>query len=174
MPSGSSGANSSAAPAHKQDEDVKAETLAAPGALADPPRNACDVLQDDIDSINAGKVNIRFKPLPSAPILKTQVFKINASQKFEAVVRFLKKKLNCKPTDSVFCYVNSVFAPALDENVGGLWRCFKTDDQLIPVAAAWQGNAEYIADLPAAFTEMRWTGEGESSFGHDTNREEQE
>lgn len=23
---------------------------------------------------------------------------------------------------SVFCYVNSVFAPGLDEGVGGLWR----------------------------------------------------
>lgn len=37
-------------------------------------------------------------------------------------MNFLRKKLNCKDTDSVFCYVNSVFAPGLDEGVGGLWR----------------------------------------------------
>jgi ubiquitin-like protein ATG12 len=91
---------------------------------------------------------VRFQPLPSAPILKNRVFKISASQKFETVVKFLRKKLDCKETDSVFCYVNSVFAPGLDEGVGGLWRvrtasshvselyssllqCFKTDDQLI-------------------------------------------
>lgn len=113
-----------------QDEAVETDT-AVSGAQYGATGNAAEALKEDIESINAGKVNIRFKPLPSAPILKTQVFKINASQKFEAVVRFLKKKLDCKPTDSVFCYVNSVFAPALDENVGGLWRCFKTDDQLI-------------------------------------------
>ncbi|KAJ5702244.1 Ubiquitin-like protein ATG12 [Penicillium malachiteum] len=76
-------------------------------------------------------VTVRFQPLPSAPILKTRVFKVSASQKFETVVKFLRKKLDCKDTDSVFCYVNSVFAPGLDEGVGGLWRCFKTDDQLI-------------------------------------------
>lgn len=67
-------------------------------------------------------VTVRFHPLPSAPILKSRVFKISASQKFETVVKFLRKKLNCKDTDSVFCYVNSVFAPSLDEGVGGLWR----------------------------------------------------
>lgn len=73
--------------------------------------------------------------------------------KFETVVNFLRKKLDCKPTDSVFLYVNSVFAPGLDEGVGNLFRvgglyliikpgrwvcgwltceqCFRTDDQLI-------------------------------------------
>ena len=67
-------------------------------------------------------VTVRFQPLPSAPILKNRVFKVSASQKFETVVKFLRKKLDCKETDSVFCYVNSVFAPGLDEGVGGLWR----------------------------------------------------
>lgn len=34
--------------------------------------------------------------------------------------------------DSVFLYVNSCFAPALDEVVGNLHRCFKdSKDQLI-------------------------------------------
>ncbi|RMZ90014.1 hypothetical protein DV736_g2766, partial [Chaetothyriales sp. CBS 134916] len=31
----------------------------------------------------------------------------------------------------LFCYVNSVFAPGLDEGVGNLWRCFKTDEVLV-------------------------------------------
>ncbi|KAJ5905833.1 uncharacterized protein N7473_002749 [Penicillium subrubescens] len=94
------------------------------------PRDAHQALAD-VEAIDAGKVTVRFQPLPSAPILKNRVFKISASQKFETVVNFLRKKLDCKATDSVFCYVNSVFAPGLDEGVGGLWRCFKTDDQLI-------------------------------------------
>jgi Ubiquitin-like autophagy protein Apg12 len=67
-------------------------------------------------------VTVRFKPVGSAPILRTLVFKISASMKFETVVNFLRKKLDCKPTDSVFLYVNSVFAPGLDEGVGNLFR----------------------------------------------------
>lgn len=61
-------------------------------------------------------------------MLKTRVFKVSASQKFETVVKFLRKKLDCKDTDSVFCYVNSVFAPGLDEGVGGLWRVRSTSN----------------------------------------------
>ena len=67
-------------------------------------------------------VTIRFYPVGSAPPLRQKVFKVSASQKFETVVNFLRKKLECKSTDSVFCYVNSVFAPGLDEGVGGLFR----------------------------------------------------
>lgn len=39
---------------------------------------------------------------------------------------FLSKKLKgmegVEDGGGVFCYVNSVFAPGLDEGVGGLWR----------------------------------------------------
>ncbi|KAJ5237564.1 Autophagy-related protein 12 [Penicillium chrysogenum] len=98
--------------------------------LTNLPRDAHQALAD-VESIDSGKVTVRFQPLPSAPILRNRVFKVSASQKFETVVKFLRKKLDCKDTDSVFCYVNSVFAPGLDEGMGGLWRCFKTDDQLI-------------------------------------------
>jgi len=119
-------------------------TMSASVVLTSLPRDAHQALAD-AENIDTGKgmpptpshflerdmlegnmliviVTVRFQPLPSAPILKNRVFKISASQKFETVVKFLRKKLDCKDTDSVFCYVNSVFAPGLDEGVGGLWR----------------------------------------------------
>lgn len=46
---------------------------------------------------------------------------MSASNRFETVVVFLRKKLGVVD-GSVFCYVNSVFAPGLDEGVGALWR----------------------------------------------------
>ncbi|KAL1976274.1 hypothetical protein VTN31DRAFT_2556 [Thermomyces dupontii] len=106
-------------------------TLSASVVLTGLPRDAHQALAD-AEAFDSGKVTIRFQPLPSAPILRKAVFKISASQKFETVVNFLRKKLDCQETDSVFCYINNVFAPSLDESVGGLWRCFKneTDDQL--------------------------------------------
>lgn len=38
------------------------------------------------------------------------------------MVKFIRKKLGLKDHEGVFCYVNSVFAPGLDEGVGNLWR----------------------------------------------------
>ena len=72
------------------------------------------------------------------------VFKISASMKFETVVNFLRKKLDCKPTDSVFLYVNSVFAPGLDEGVGNLFRVSSilllgaSDDTVGMMADTWE------------------------------------
>lgn len=113
-------------------------TLSASVVLTGLPRDAHQALAD-AEAFDSGKgtiertiqlrrgpltttVTIRFQPLPSAPILRKAVFKISASQKFETVVNFLRKKLDCQETDSVFCYINNVFAPSLDESVGGLWR----------------------------------------------------
>ncbi|CRK25472.1 hypothetical protein BN1708_004023 [Verticillium longisporum] len=46
--------------------------------------------------------------------------------------KHLRKKLKVQSTDSVFCYVNSAFAPSLDEVVGNLHGCFKDmSDQLV-------------------------------------------
>lgn len=37
-------------------------------------------------------------------------------------MRFLRRKLGLAEGEAVFCYVNAVFAPGLDEGVGNLWR----------------------------------------------------
>lgn len=86
----------------------------------------------------------------SAPQLRQRIFKVSSANRFETVVAFLTKKLAAaaaattaggggagggggggeQPATAagggvggqVFCYVNSVFAPGLDEGVGGLWR----------------------------------------------------
>jgi len=78
-------------------------------------------------------VTIRLHPIGSAPALKQRVFKIGSTQPFSTVVAFLQKKLSGAGGDGkaaggqgsgegVFCYVNSVFAPGLDDVVGDLWR----------------------------------------------------
>lgn len=87
--------------------------------------------------------------------MRTPVFHCGAAQRFEFVVRFLRRRLQVGESEGVFCYVNSVFAPGLDEGVGNLWRvsccdvlfllcglvfwsadivigqCFKTGDELV-------------------------------------------
>ena len=67
-------------------------------------------------------VSVRFQPIGSAPILKKRVFTISASSRFSVVLNFLRKKLGVKESDGLFLYINSVFAPGLDEGVGNLFR----------------------------------------------------
>ncbi|KAK9239296.1 ubiquitin-like autophagy protein Apg12-domain-containing protein [Lipomyces kononenkoae] len=76
------------------------------------------------------KVGIKFRAIGSAPILSHPVARITASQRFEVVVRFLRRQLKCKDTDPLFVYINSTFAPALDQEVGYLHDCFKIDGHL--------------------------------------------
>ena len=56
-----------------------------------------------------------------APPLAQKTFRVSRNNKFASVIVFLRKKLGLKREEGVFCYVNSVFAPGLDEGVGGLW-----------------------------------------------------
>ncbi|KAL8791689.1 MAG: hypothetical protein Q9195_005696 [Heterodermia aff. obscurata] len=123
--------------------------LSASIVLTSLPRDAHSALERAVEDVEAGvpkKVAIRFQPIGSAPHLRQRIFKISASNNFSTVVNFLRKRLfdgaeakgkggeggsGGSGSGSVFCYVNSVFAPGLDEGVGALWRCFKTDDQLI-------------------------------------------
>jgi ubiquitin-like protein ATG12 len=84
------------------------------------------------------------------------VAKVSTNQRFEMVVRFVRRKLQLKDHESVFCYIGNVFSPSLDEGVGNLWtvsytrpwrrrsqcvylkenltnvvQCFKTGDELV-------------------------------------------
>lgn len=68
------------------------------------------------------KIVVRFKPVGSAPPIRRELVKVASEHKFESVVAYLRKTLKVNNTESVFLYVNSTFAPALDEVVGNLWR----------------------------------------------------
>lgn len=75
----------------------------------------------DITLTDIYVVTVRLQPIGSAPHLNQRVFKLSTNQQFATIVRFLRKRLGVKEHESVFCYVGSVFSPALDEGVGNLW-----------------------------------------------------
>ncbi|KAL8392380.1 hypothetical protein RB595_002536 [Gaeumannomyces hyphopodioides] len=110
-------------------------TMTASVMLSQLPRDATAALAD-AGAFPAGlKVVVRFKPVGgSAPPLKQELSKISASQRFEFVVLYLRRRLQVAPADSVFLYINSTFAPALDEIVGNLHRCFKDSNGQLNVA----------------------------------------
>ncbi|GAB7360377.1 hypothetical protein MBLNU230_g8334t2 [Neophaeotheca triangularis] len=95
--------------------------LAASVLLDQLPQTAQQALQT-AGTPPQTKVKIRLSPLPNTPALSAPRFMCSSSQQFEFVVRFVRRKMLLKESESVFCYVNSTFAPGLDEGVGNLWR----------------------------------------------------
>ena len=86
-----------------------------------------------------GTVTIKFKAMGSAPVLNKDTYKIKTSQRFENVAVFLRAQLGLSSSSpsastspppaaqqSLYLYVNFTFAPALDENVGNLWRVWRS------------------------------------------------
>ncbi|PKS12880.1 hypothetical protein jhhlp_000220 [Lomentospora prolificans] len=96
-------------------------TMSASAVLSNLPRDATSALAS-AGQFEQEKVLVRFKPIGSAPGLSREVCKISSAQKFEAIVAYLRRVLRVQSTDSVFLYVNSAFAPSLDEIVGNLHR----------------------------------------------------
>ncbi|KAL4252189.1 Ubiquitin-like protein ATG12 [Abortiporus biennis] len=65
---------------------------------------------------------------------------ITASNRFQAVIQFLRKELGWKAGDPLFTYINLAFAPAPDDTVSNLYKSFATEGHLIvnySTTAAW-------------------------------------
>ncbi|TVY93301.1 Ubiquitin-like protein [Lachnellula willkommii] len=121
----------SAIPDSSHNEPDLPLTMASSMILTSLPRDAASALSTAGD-FPKPKVTVHFKAVGSAPSLDQKVCRISSSQRFETVVAYLRRKLKVNERDSVFLYVNSTFAPALDEVVGNLHRCFKdSKDQLV-------------------------------------------
>lgn len=110
------------------------------------------------DSICSRVVTIRLSPLPNTPSLRQPRFKCSSNQRFEAIVRFLRRKLGLGEHEGVFCYVNSVFAPGLDEGVGNLWRVslFSLSLSAVWTAACWGIFADGGVLCSALRRERKW------------------
>ncbi|EHA48856.1 ubiquitin-like protein ATG12 [Pyricularia oryzae 70-15] len=110
-------------------------TMSASVMLTQLPRDATAALATAGEFPADQKVVVRFKPVGgSAPALRKELCKISAAQRFEAVVAYLRRTLKVGNGESVFLYINSTFAPALDEIVGNLHRCFKDSNGQLNVS----------------------------------------
>ncbi|KZT02820.1 APG12-domain-containing protein [Laetiporus sulphureus 93-53] len=89
---------------------------------------------------DAAKVVVRFKAVGNAPIMRQNFYKITSTNKFQAVIQFLRKELGWKAGDPLFTYINLAFSPAPDDTVSNLYKSFATDGHLIvnySTTAAW-------------------------------------
>ncbi|KAJ2974273.1 hypothetical protein NQ176_g6144 [Zarea fungicola] len=104
--SGSSSPATEAEETGREDEETDIPlTMAASVVLADLPQSAATALEQTAATTGPSpdsKVVVRFKAVGSAPPLAQDVCKISSGRRFEEVVRYLRRKLRCKDTDSVF------------------------------------------------------------------------
>ncbi|KAF8347415.1 putative autophagy-related protein 12 [Amanita rubescens] len=77
------------------------------------------------------KVVVRFKAVGNAPIMKQNFYKITSSNRFQAVIQFLRKELGWAANEPLFTYINLAFSPAPDDTVANLYKSFATDGHLI-------------------------------------------
>ncbi|KAI0029225.1 autophagy protein 12, partial [Vararia minispora EC-137] len=77
------------------------------------------------------KVVVRFKAVGNAPIMKQNFFKVTVSNRFQAVIQFLRKELGWKQGEPLYTYINLAFSPAPDDTVANLYRSFATEGHLI-------------------------------------------
>jgi len=77
------------------------------------------------------KVIVRFQAVGNAPIMKQNFYTITSSNRFQAVIQFLRKELEWQPGEPLFTYIASKFSPAPDDIVSNLFKSFSTDGYLI-------------------------------------------
>ncbi|KEQ99936.1 hypothetical protein AUEXF2481DRAFT_204920 [Aureobasidium subglaciale EXF-2481] len=105
-------------------------TMAASMVLDHLPLDAHNALSS-AGMLEQKKIHLRFRPGPGTPSLPKPRVTISSTHHFDWIVRYLRRQLRLDSHQSVFCYVNQVFAPGMDEQVGNLWRCFRTGEDLI-------------------------------------------
>jgi len=122
--------------------DLHARALPPGWTSVDGAGNMQEALEalDSYKKKDSLKVVVRFKAVGNAPIMKQNFYKITASNRFQAVIQFLRKELGWKAGDPLFTYINLAFSPAPDDTVSNLFKSFATEGHLIvnySTTAAW-------------------------------------
>ncbi|EFJ27689.1 hypothetical protein SELMODRAFT_38956, partial [Selaginella moellendorffii] len=73
-------------------------------------------------------VKVQFVSTGGAPVLIQSEFKIDATEKFAKVLKFLRRQVQ---QDNVFPFINQAFIPSQDEPVGDLYKNFGVHGKLI-------------------------------------------
>ncbi|TCD67614.1 hypothetical protein EIP91_012179 [Steccherinum ochraceum] len=106
--------------------EPQSRTLPSSWTTGDAGANIQEALEalESYKKKDPNKVVVRFKAVGNAPIMKQNLYKITASNRFQAVIQFLRKELAWKAGDPLFTYINLAFAPAPDDTVSNLFKMY--------------------------------------------------
>nr|AWV66633.1 autophagy-related protein 12 [Brachionus rotundiformis] len=114
---------------HNKDEDPNGKTFLQESLNESDQKT----LTTDSNHTNSNplKIEINFKAVGNAPILKRRKFLLERSKNIKFIVEWLKKYMKLEPKDQIFLYVNQEFAPSPDADIGTIYDCFKTGNSVI-------------------------------------------
>lgn len=106
----------------------------------EPNKSAYLSLLISCNFLNYCTVVVRFKAVGNAPIMRQNFYKINSTNRFQAVIQFLRRELGWPAGDALVCaqsvllqqwsdnrtpkftYINLAFSPAPDDTVSNLYK----------------------------------------------------
>ncbi|KAH9260386.1 hypothetical protein BASA81_001556 [Batrachochytrium salamandrivorans] len=77
------------------------------------------------------KIKVQLVAVGNAPILKNQKFQVRDSMTVGEVLLLIRERTKIPESDAIFLYINSSFAPGLDQTLGQLHASFQVNDQLL-------------------------------------------
>lgn len=77
------------------------------------------------------KIHLVLYPTGGTPIIKKKNFKVDSDLKVGQIIALIRKFIKLDSSESLFVFVNQLFAPSLDQTVQNLYDCFSCEDKLI-------------------------------------------
>ena len=86
--------------------------------LAISIRNSCEIIKfSRMDE----KVELLFRAVGDAPVLKKNKFKLQRSKNIQFVNQFLAKVTKCEGDERIYVYIHQAFSPTPDSEIGTLF-----------------------------------------------------
>ena len=82
------------------------------------------------EKVKPRQVKVQFLAVGGAPILKKTKFQVRDNMTVAEIIGFLRKTLKIRDTDPLFLYINSAFAPSLDQDLKCLHDSFSINEEL--------------------------------------------
>lgn len=84
-----------------------------------------------VEEESPAKIEILLKAVGNAPILKKKKFLLERTKNMHYIIEWLKKYMKLETKEQLFLYVNQEFAPSPDAEIGTIYDCFRTGNNVI-------------------------------------------
>lgn len=112
-------------------DDVKLETTENTEKKVEEVADKVATPTADVPVSSPAKIEILLKAVGNAPILKKKKFLLDRTKNVHYIIEWLKKYMKLEIKEQLFVYVNQEFAPSPDAEIGTIYDCFRTGNNVI-------------------------------------------
>lgn len=95
---------------------------------------------ESASQVRPSQIKVQLFAVGGAPILKKNKFQVRDTMVVGEVITFLRKTLRIRDGEPLFVYLNSSFAPGLDQPLRSLHEQFNVNDELLiqyAITSSW-------------------------------------